>query len=65
MVIEKTKGNYLAYSPNLPGCGTTGKTREEVEKNMHDAIEMHVKGLCEDHQPVPESTVFSEYMVVK
>jgi len=65
VVIEKADGNYSAYSPDLPGCVATGKTRQEVEKNMHDAIEMHVKGLIEDNQPVPESTAFSEYMVVK
>jgi len=43
----------------------TGKTCEEVEKNMYEAIEMHVKGLLANNQPVPEPTAFSEYMVVK
>ena len=37
--------NYSAYSPDLPGCMATGTTREEVEKNMYEAIEMHLRGL--------------------
>lgn len=64
VVIEKTDNNYSAYSPDLPGCVATGKTREEVERNMREAIEMHIKGLQEDNLPVPESTSFAEYIAV-
>jgi predicted RNase H-like HicB family nuclease len=65
VVIEKTENGYSSYSPDLPGCVATGSTREEVEKNMHDAIEMHVKGLIEDNLPVPESTTFAEYISIQ
>jgi len=65
VVIEKANGNYSAFSPDLPGCVATGVTREEVERNMHGAIEMHVRGLLEDNLPVPESNSFAEYIVVK
>jgi len=64
IVIEKADGNYSAYSPDLPGCVATGATREEVERNMHEAIEMHVRGLEEDHLPIPESHSFAEYVAV-
>jgi len=59
IVIEKAEGNYSAYSPDLPGCIATGSTREEAERNMREAIEMHVKGLKEDNLPIPESTSFA------
>jgi len=65
VVIEKANGNYSAYSPDLPGCVATGVTREEVERNMHEAIKMHVRGLLEDNLPVPESHSFAEYIVVR
>lgn len=65
IVIEKANGNYSAYSPDLPGCVATGATREEVERNMHEAIEMHVRGLQKDNLPVPQSHSFAEYVVVK
>ncbi|MEK6542861.1 MAG: type II toxin-antitoxin system HicB family antitoxin [Elusimicrobiota bacterium] len=64
VVIEKMEKNYSAYSPDLPGCVATGVTREDVERNIHGAIEMHVRGLEEDHLPVPESSSFAEYVAV-
>ncbi len=64
IVIEKANGNYSAYSPDLPGCVATGSTREETEKNMHEAIEMHVHGLMEDNLPIPASTSFAEYIAI-
>ncbi len=64
IVIEKTDHNYSAYSPDLPGCIATGKTREEVERNMHEAVEMHVQGLIEDKLPIPESRTYAEYIAI-
>jgi len=64
IVIEKAKSNFLAYSPDLPGCVATGKTREQVTRHMHEAIEMHIHGLREDKLPVPKSQSFAEYVAV-
>jgi predicted RNase H-like HicB family nuclease len=64
VVIEKADGNYSAYSPDLPGCVATGRTREQVARNMHEAIEMHVRGLLEDGLPVPRSYSSAEYVAV-
>ncbi len=64
IIIEKANGNYSAYSPDLPGCIATGKTREETERNMHEAVEMHVQGMIEDNAPVPESVSLAEYIAV-
>ena len=64
VVIEKADGNYSAYSPDLPGCVATGITREAAEQNMHEAIQLHVRGLIEDGLPVPESESFAEYFVI-
>ena len=64
IVIEKANGNYSAYSPDLPGCVATGSTREEVTRNMHEAIESHVRGLIEDKLPVPNSQSSAEYVTV-
>lgn len=64
VVIEKANGNYSAYAPDLPGCVATGKTVDDAEHNMHEAIEMHIRGLLEDKLPVPPSFARSEYMAV-
>jgi predicted RNase H-like HicB family nuclease len=65
VVIEKANRNYSAYSPDLPGCVATGRTVQETEGNILEAIEMHIKGLLEDRLPVPESHTTAEYIVVK
>lgn len=64
VVVEKVDGNYSAYLPDLPGCVATGETREEVERNIHEAVQMHVQGLKEDAMPIPESRAFAEYIAV-
>lgn len=64
IVIEKAGNNYSAYSPDLPGCVATGATREKAERKMHEAIQMHVKGLLEDNLPIPKSHSFAEYIAV-
>lgn len=65
VVIEKTKNNYSAYSPDLPGCVATGETVEETEKNMYEAIDLHIQGMIEDNMTIPESTSIAEYVVVR
>jgi predicted RNase H-like HicB family nuclease len=64
VIFEKARDNYSAYSPDLPGCIATGKTREAVEKNIKEAITFHIKGLKEDGLPLPEPASFTEYVEV-
>ena len=55
IVIEGAEGeNYSAYAPDLPGCVATGVTREEAEREMHDAIAFHLEGLRDAGEPIPE-----------
>jgi predicted RNase H-like HicB family nuclease len=38
VIYEKAVENYSAYSPDIPGCVVTGKTRKETERNIKKAI---------------------------
>jgi predicted RNase H-like HicB family nuclease len=64
VVIEHAGHNYSAYSPDLPGCVATGATREETRANMQQAIELHLQGLREDQQPIPEPATYAEVIEV-
>ena len=57
VIIEKTVTGFSAYSPDLPGCVAAGRSRQEVEKEMHDAIEFHIEGLrlAGEEVPTPQS----------
>ncbi|MBI4876930.1 MAG: type II toxin-antitoxin system HicB family antitoxin [Acidobacteria bacterium] len=59
VVIERGPNNLSAYVPDLPGCITTGKTVEEIERNIREAIELHLEGLTEDGESIPEPTTLA------
>jgi predicted RNase H-like HicB family nuclease len=61
IVIEKEPADegYLAYSPSLPGCFSNGKTIEETNRNIREAVQLHVASLLSHHQTVPQQ----EHMV--
>ncbi len=54
IIVEETTTGFSAYSPDLPGCAATGSTREEVEREMQEAIEFHIEGLRLAGEPVPQ-----------
>ena len=64
IVIEPTDTGFSAYSPDLPGCVSTGATRKEVERNMQEATELHLEGLREEGYPVPEPSTWSAYVEI-
>jgi len=64
IIIEETATGYSAYSPDLPGCVATGRTREEVEREMRDAVEFHLDGMRSEGLPIPAPSSFAEYVEV-
>ena len=55
---------YIAECPSLPGCISQGKTREDVIKNIKEAIEGYILTLKEDNIPVPAENFDSLLVVV-
>ncbi len=47
--------SYSAFSPDVLGCVATGRTWEEVERRMHEALQSHIEWMFEDGDPLPES----------
>lgn len=62
IVIEQGENNLSAYVPDLRGCITTGRTVEEMERNIREAIELHLEGLREDGEPIPEAHTAVAYV---
>ena len=65
VIFEKGTANYGAYSPDLPGCVAVGDTLEETEKNMREAIEMHIQGMIEDNKLIPTPQSTARYMDIQ
>jgi predicted RNase H-like HicB family nuclease len=53
IVFEQTPNNWSAYVPDLPGCIATGKTREEVDRLIREAIVLYLDAAREFGQPIP------------
>jgi predicted RNase H-like HicB family nuclease len=64
IVVEETSTGYSAYSPDLDGCVATGQTREEVEREMREAIAFHLEGLTRQGEALPEPHTYSAYVEV-
>lgn len=64
IVVEKAGNNYSAYVPDLPGCVATGSTIEETEREIREAIELHIEGMMEDSLPIPQPTSIVQYIEV-
>ena len=65
VIVEKGPTSYGAYVPDLPGCVAAADSRDEVLTLIREAIEMHIEGLREDGQPIPEPSSFSAVVDVK
>jgi predicted RNase H-like HicB family nuclease len=64
IVVEGIETGHSAFSPDLPGCVATGKTRDEVERAMRDAIEFHLNGMLENGEDIPAPRPYSIYCEV-
>lgn len=55
IVLERERdGGYVATVPALPGCVSQGDTRDEVIRNIREAIEAYIEDCVEAGDPVPK-----------
>jgi predicted RNase H-like HicB family nuclease len=45
-----------AYVSDLPGCVPVGRSRDEVERLITEAIPLHIESMREQGEPVPVPT---------
>jgi predicted RNase H-like HicB family nuclease len=48
---------YVVSVPALPGCFTHGSTVEEAIERAHEAIQVHLEGIIEAGEAIPEEVV--------
>jgi len=64
VVIERGSSSYGAYVPDLPGCVAVGESQAEVEALIREAIEIHIEGLREHGEAIPEPTSTSQLVTI-
>ena len=61
VIIEPADdGTFSVYVPDLPGCVSTGRTRDEAIDSIRQAIQGHVQTLRALGEPVPPPRSLSE-----
>ena len=54
VLVGKAEHNYSAYSPDVPGCVTTGVTAEETLSFMQEALASHLEITVGYGEAIPE-----------
>jgi predicted RNase H-like HicB family nuclease len=62
IIIENDGNGCSAYVPDLPGCIAAADTVEEVRRLIAEAVQLHLEGMREDGDPIPEPTSMAEYV---
>jgi predicted RNase H-like HicB family nuclease len=62
VIYEQGSTSIGAYIPDLPGCVAVGRTIAEVQRLIREAIQVHLKGIVEDGQAIPEPGTQCEYI---
>lgn len=64
VIIEKEKGTYGAYVPDLPGCVAVAKSKPRVRKLIAEAIDLHLEDMRSRGQRIPRPRTQSELVAV-
>lgn len=54
VIIEPDEDGFHGFVPLLRGCHTWGKTIEETQKNLREAIECYLQGLLLEGEIIPQ-----------
>ncbi len=62
-LLRKEAGSDFGVDfPDFPGCVTAGKTLDEARRMAVEALELHIRGMVEDHELVPEPSSLEAVM---
>lgn len=54
-LTPETDGRWSAICPLLPGCATWARSREEVLRNIQEAVEAYVEDVLAVGETLPEN----------
>jgi len=54
------KSDFGVSFPDFPGCITAGKTLEESRRNAEEALALHISGMIEDGETIPEPSTLDD-----
>lgn len=64
-LVQKENNQYGIIFPDFPGCVSVGKTIDEAYKNGIEALALHIEGLKEDKEKIPQPRTVEEIKTSK
>jgi predicted RNase H-like HicB family nuclease len=62
LLRKEPNSDFGVDFPDFPGCVTAGITLEEARTMAAEALELHVEGMLEDREPIPEPSSLDAIM---
>ncbi len=62
LLRKEEDSDYGVNFPDFPGCATAGKTLEEARQLAGEALRLHIEGMIEDGEEIPEPSTLDEIM---
>lgn len=62
LIHKDPASDYGVSFPDLPGCVSAGHTLDEARAMAAEALALHLEGLAEDGDPIPEPSTLETVM---
>jgi predicted RNase H-like HicB family nuclease len=62
VIHKENDSDYGVSFPDLPGCFTAGSTLDEARAMAVEVLALHLEGMSEKKEPVPEPSSLEEVM---
>ena len=62
LIYKDTGSNYGVSFPDRPGCVTAGTTIDDARTMAEEALALHIKGMVDDGEAVPEPSSLEAVM---
>lgn len=63
IMLEPAEGGYGVSFPDLPGCVSFGTRYDSAIANAEEALSLHLEGIVEDGESLPEATPLESLML--
>ena len=60
VIHKEAKSDFGVSFPDFPGCITAGSTLEEAMDMAREALALHIEGMQEDKQTIPEPSTLKQ-----
>ena len=61
---DKETGLFVGYIPGFPGAHSQGDSLDELNRNLKEAIELHLQSMQADGEPIPPTATTTELIEV-